>query len=694
MTYEAIVYRDIWADDLRLLIDGRDYTYFRNALVQLGGYQLQEPYAFGPADFMFPQVTQFEVANHGVGELRGFRHGARAQLVPVVDGAYGERVWAGFVTTINAGPDGTALHCDGDLSGRLALRSRQPPVFLFTKDIGLLAYDALLHCGINMLPYLGPDTGIERSNIGGGGDQLAWVDELLAGGLTPTNQWTIGRLGKRYEMRLKDFTTVHATVFLGAEGVELDVTRDLQEEPTTIYGTGTDPRGQKITNPVAPNLLAGQAADYPFANGRTFGIGTTDADTDTGAGMYALQRKLVGQGFMTREEGSDNLYDDETEDAVRALQRRAHLPVTGEVNPATWRALFNVTVTGRRLYGARILPMAELDETQRFFLTSNGSVDTANPAYDAQRIKVDFTIDHGGGVWKKDMLKFSDRYLNRIHSAKNWVGTLALNGADLFAGNVTYNTANPTPISRLDIREGWNIRVVGFDGTTQFHVSGVNVDGERNVRLAVDTRARDLLTLGQIIARNKESRRHPAREFINSIRRPNAIDTSITWSEIGGVLDGDQRLRGNRWNRVTIPAGQSGSVDRVRLHLRDDKAAFVCAILDKAVSPSHMAAIAGTAPLTIGTKWEKPHVQDRLKKELLCLYSAGQRKQPLGYYPGQHWADDDTQSDAPITGDWEDDAGFAFHTLGHGVLHLMIFPDRDCTLKAGQLLYPNFAEGS
>jgi peptidoglycan hydrolase-like protein with peptidoglycan-binding domain len=703
VTWEPTVYRDIWATDLRLVIDGKDVTYYRETLAQVGGYQLQEPYAFGPADFAFPQVTIFEVDKHGIGSLGWLRHGARAALRPIIDGAYGDPVWAGVVTSIQATNDGTNVHCDGDVSGRLALRDKQPPVFSFRKDFGLIAFDALLACGVRMLPYLGPHTGIERFNVGGGTDYLSDVNELLASALTADGgQWTIARqaTGRRYEMRLKDTTTIDASVFLGAYGVTLDVTRDVAEEPTTFYGYGTDPTGQKITNARISNLFEGPPADYPFTGGTPFGLGTTDADTDTGAGMYAMLRKLVGMGYLSRAEAADSLYDADTVDAVQALQRDAGLTASGTMNPATWNALFNVTVTGRSLYGARVFPMAQLSAVRRFHYTANGSVDTANPNWDPTRMPVDRTVDHGGGVWKQHMMRFSQRLLAQTHDEKNWVGVLNLDGADVFTGNVGPATVDPTPMSRLDLREGQNIKVVGFDGAyTLFHISGINVGSDRNLSCAVDTRARDLLTLGQIIERNKVSRASPSRDFKQSIRRPNALNTMVVSNELFGLVD-EWPLAGNRWNRVLVPCGQSGSIDRVRVHLRDEKVPFVMGVTVRNISPSRMDAIAGSNPLDTDSKWKKEHVQNRLKNSYLFLYTAGQATQPLGYYPRRHRGDNDVVTDAPVTGSWEDDAGFAFRTFYSeanqvsGVLYVLIYVPESCVLKAGKLLWVNHAEGA
>lgn len=700
MTWTPKTFTATWDTELRLRIDGHDVTYFRGIPVGIGGYQLQEPYAFGPADFTLPQVTPFEVASFGHGSLKWLRHGATCVLLPATNGEYGDPVWAGIITSIQTTGGGIALHCDGQMSGRLALMDKQPPVFSWKKDLGLQVYDAVLQAGISLRPYLGVKTGIDTYAMGGGSDQLSHLNDLLAQAVTDDGQqYTVARrdTGHGYVMRLKDLSTVHATVFLGAAGVELDVTRDIAEEPNRLWGTGTDPTGQKITNAVIPNLFNSEAAQYPFNDGRSFGLGTTDADTDTGAGVRALQAKLVGMAFMTRREAMEHVYESDTEDAVISLQRRANLPRTGVVNQATWRALFNETVTGRTLYGARVLPMAQAPEVQRYFLTSNGSVDVANPAYDPRVVPVDRTIDHGGGVWKEQMLRWSGRLLDRIHDGKNWTGTLNLNGADLFEGNVGPNTANPVPLSRLDLREGWNVKVVGFDGDTLFHVSGVNVGEDRSVSLAIDTHGRDLLTVGQIIARNKESRRSMAREFIHSVRRPNAMDTMVVSNELFGRID-DWTLKGNKWNRVTVPAGQAGTIDRVRLHLRDSKAEFVACASVRSIGPGRMNAIAGSNPLDKDSKWSKGHTQHRLKNEYLFLYTAGQASQPLGYYPRAKIGDDNKATGAPITGDWEDDAGFAFRTFREdrvsGVMYLYIYPDRDTVLQSGKVFYVNQSEGA
>jgi peptidoglycan hydrolase-like protein with peptidoglycan-binding domain len=51
-------------------------------------------------------------------------------------------------------------------------------------------------------------------------------------------------------------------------------------------------------------------------------------------------QSLEGQGYDLGVNGVDGRYGNDTYDAVRAFQEDQGLPVTGEVGPDTWAALF------------------------------------------------------------------------------------------------------------------------------------------------------------------------------------------------------------------------------------------------------------------------------------------------------------------------------------------------------------------
>lgn len=181
--YKPEVYRDIWADDIRLIIAGQDVTYFRNKITQFSGYQLIEPHAYGPANFSFPQVDELEVKQLGrkVSDLWWAYAGAPVELVEVVNGNYGDRLWAGFIASRRVSTDGgLTINCGGDFAGRLALRDNPALLFIRRLDRGRLIYNAVQGMGVSIQPRLGPETGYVGDNTVGGATMLDYVNNQLA----------------------------------------------------------------------------------------------------------------------------------------------------------------------------------------------------------------------------------------------------------------------------------------------------------------------------------------------------------------------------------------------------------------------------------------------------------------------------------------------------------------------------------
>ena len=112
-----VVFRDLGSDawgSFRLFVDNHDVTTFRDVAAQIGSYQLTEPYGYGSASFAFPQITPFEYADWGTGDLKWFRNGAPVKLVQVdPSGSVVRTVWEGEITRPNITDDGTVIACDG-----------------------------------------------------------------------------------------------------------------------------------------------------------------------------------------------------------------------------------------------------------------------------------------------------------------------------------------------------------------------------------------------------------------------------------------------------------------------------------------------------------------------------------------------------------------------------------------------------
>ena len=676
---EQIVYRDLagaWGS-YRLIVGGKDVTRFRGVPAQIGGYQLQEPYSFGPADFSFPQLTPFEVDAWGTGALHWFDMGKRVQLVKVnAAGARVRTIWRGFISSVNPTSDGTNVHCDGEASGTLANREKLPDLFVHDLDIGYRLASAFAQCNIPRAPILGIKTGFTTEARGVTGSYLAYCDAMLALAQKANgDQLTILWNGKRYAQVWKDRTTTDATVFLGAAGVSLDPTRDLQEEPTTVYGQGRSPDGLVWVNGKYPGLIQGSIPPFP---GR-LSLG------DGGPGVETLQAKLIGTGYLTRENAIGG-FDADTADAVRDLQEDAGLPQTGVVNQATWEAAYDLKDTGLSLRQAHSAPLAQLSAVRKYNYTSNGSRAGNNPNFRRNRPQVDTTVDFGS-CEKGRATRWAKQYLAKVHDGKNWTGTLELT-TDAAAGRHAHGTA-PTQLSRLDLKAGMNILVRNFDGDTLFHVSGINVDADQTVRLAVDTKARDLLSLGEIIERNHASRSTPSRRWLRDRRPTSAHHRIVEFSEVGGRVFTTVDLEADKWTVFPVIAGQSGSVNQIRVKVTGSACEFVVAASAKRIGRGGWHQLAPN-PFQ---GWNRPRLQQKADNERAILGIWGDDHQPGGYYPGVKTGDDGEPTGDALTGVLLEQGGFDYHTFDQPVIWMAVYPKQACKIEPQRVLWPVLEAG-
>ena len=150
-----------------------------------------------------------------------------------------------------------------------------------------------------------------------------------------------------------------------------------------------------------------------------------------------------------------------------------------------------------------------------------------------------------------------------MQTGKNWTGTITL-GTDVVVGDHTHAENAPEgAMSRLDLNAGQNIRLHNFDGTTKFHISGIDVDSDLTVRLRVDTKARDLLTLAQIHQRNAETRISPARQWRIEHRGSGAMTQIVEATEHFGRIWTTVNCGAGSWTVFPVIAGQTGTVNRI-----------------------------------------------------------------------------------------------------------------------------------
>jgi peptidoglycan hydrolase-like protein with peptidoglycan-binding domain len=117
-------------------------------------------------------------------------------------------------------------------------------------------------------------------------------------------------------------------------------------------GQGRNYKPYRLSNTEEPNMTPAQiapGAPFPLSGDNVYG--DINGPDNVHGGYYAaeqpviaaIQRALVARGFagnVDPADWADGLYEQPTIDAVRALQTAAVLPVTGNVDAATWAALF------------------------------------------------------------------------------------------------------------------------------------------------------------------------------------------------------------------------------------------------------------------------------------------------------------------------------------------------------------------
>lgn len=772
-TAEALGHRD------RIIVGGKDVTYFRDVRTPRPPYQLAEPLLYGVGSLALPQVTAWAEVDDGTNDPDVVVSGApwlrkhKTVLVQRVDAA-GNVVatdYRGIIIGFDARGDNLVCELGGEASGRAALREKQIPLFSAKWDIGRLAWAAVKDLGLPFSPRVGPTTGIKVAKFGGTGF-LDYTSQLCAKAWTRAgNQFTImpGTDGV-YRMARKDTTTIHGTVYIDGARTVGDLRRDTAEEPNRIFVTGVTPEGQRIRFGVYPGLKQGDPKDYryPFDDNRNFSAGTTDAETDTGDGVTVMMFHLSITGYLDVPDQPGG-YDADVTTAIRELQDDVDLPVTGTMTPATWRRLFDLDKTGFSLRGSQIEPAAQKSATRKWIRTGSGAIVARNPNYDPRVLPTDRVIDMGTGHTRAQMREFARTVLVAA-SEPNVVGTITFHTGAMVAGAHTPGDPIVSLLRSRDLRPGMNLKVPhSAFGPLVVHVSGINVSEDGTVSATVDTRARDAMEVWEVIERNRESRRDPARQWRRAHRSSGMVKDGVTeWDEVGGLLGDKVTLNAHRWRVFEVVAGQAGTVAQLMVETNPN-AEYVMAVFGKNIPAkrlqrkignpfdvtAHVSSItvddggsgytsAPTVAVTGGAtasavvsggkvvrvnvgnpgsaytsapsvsfsggggsgasatahvsetgsdRWSDPQVQRDLDDHLL-LYVAGSNEEPCGYFPRKKLNDAGNPSGAPLTGRWEDDAGFGYFTDKARVLYVAVYADRDTHIPAGRIMKVQLEPGA
>ena len=685
----------------RIIVGGKDVTYFRGVETPTPSFMLVKPLLYGSGKLEFPQIhAPFETP--GVGELSWLRAQRRVkvQRVDVDTGEVVKEDYCGHIAGFNARGRSLVCNLGGEVAGKAAMRIIPVPVFKRTRKWGRLVYDAMrVLVGDRFTPRLGPNVGIELNTFGG----MSHLDYLLAltarsTKLDGTHRTITKDDDGTWSAPVVDRETVNATVYFDDARMVPDLQRDISEEPNRIYATGVAKDGRKITFRIYPGLKQGSPPEYPFNDNSAFGEGTLDVDTDTGDGITTMNHRLILMGYLDREDNADKgVYDDAVTRAVKRLQDEAGITETGIMNPATWRALYDLDKTSYSLNGARQMPAAQRSKTRMFNYTASGAVAGKNPNYDPHELKRDIELAMGPGMERQQIKDFAVMVRDQHAVEKSWVGTVTAH-LGVIAGEHVPGTpiVAADVIPARDVRPGWNLWAPYWDGGTLFHVVGVNVpEGGGAPTFALDTKARDTMQAWEVIARNRESRISPERAWLNQYRSSQvAKDGITTWDSIGGTVDDRVFLPGDRWTVIQTVGGQAGTIQSIRTELDNAQCEYVIAVFGRSISEARLNHAVPDPLSADGTQWwQNEAVLNRLDRRVL-LYASGTDEQPLGYWPGQKTNDVGEATGDPITGKHRDDASVPYRTFAEPVLHVAIYAAQDAWLQPGRIMWQQLEEGS
>lgn len=233
-----------------------------------------------------------------------------------------------------------------------------------------------------------------------------------------------------------------------------------------------------------------------------------------------------------------------------------------------------------------------------------------------------------------------------------------------------------------------NVWVPYFDGGTLFHISGVDVSVDR-ATATVDTQARDLMEVREIIERDASSRRDTRRAWLQANQPDKASGNMVMADENFGILSTNVDLVGDEWNVFPVVAGQHGQVNKIDLQTFNDEAEFAVAVFAKKVTPRRLQNRVGN-PLVEADEsvWETGDLEDWWEDNVL-LYAAGDGAQPCGYGRRRKVNDVGNPTGAPITGRFIDRATwpYVFAAGTKVLLYVAIYPDRNCKLRRGRILW-------
>ena len=635
-----------------VIIGGVDVTYLRGTPITIGSDRQEGPFGDVKFSIDMPQITPQDTS--GTGSLSWLKPGATVELVMLNSGAI-KRLWAGHLVSDDGGNDASSSRTAWWASGTMWQAStfgHRVPTIMDPTDRGTVIAKALNGVVAHRYPNLAaPHTGMDTMERGSSGDsEMAYVQSLLARAWTLTTQWTVAKranTARTYDIKLKDTTTVHHTVTVGAFGVDVNISRDMTSTANALFGRGIAPNGYAWAGWCYPNFMADTAPAYPYASGATvMTVGDTDAGTLTGHGVTDWQRR-VNDLNLTGNVPLDGVFNTSNASICRQIQADYGLLVDGIVGPQTWDATFAVGSSGGDLTGAYRRPLAIDPATEPNLYTPTGAIKGPNPSY-TSAMRYERDTDYGPGVTKADATASAKLELARDKDPG-------------LTGTVTLLT-DPREGSRFLITPDQNIKPLGYNGGDPLlHIAAVDRDWQAlSVTLTVDEHARDAITLAAIRTRNKEAMVDPARRPGRTNRRSRMDQDQIVpfdGESDGGIIP-RHAIYGGLWTVIHIPLSEAGQVAKLDVRSQSPAAPFCMAFFAGPVTPAHLVRLVGD-PLSGTNPFGRTEAAADALDDLGLIEALGGPGSAAGYWPGQ-------EGSGSLTGRLKDTGGFTYNSVKGG----------------------------
>lgn len=658
----------------RIVVAGKDVSYFRGAQTLVLNESDTEPFGDDVFTVQFPMISPFDQL--GVGDLAWLPGTDDNKHTPVtvqkVNQAGTRTVrWEGDCDILIDNDDGQTgqlvvqfLGLAKTLDERITKpRNTSDPIDVGRLIRNLIVYEAKY--GWNGHPPAAVTTGTETAERGGYGDPLATV--TIQNLLAQDGEHTLTNLRPRgLRMIVKDRTTVHFRLRCGAPGVTHNLQRALEHAVTAIYGEGTDTGTQYWRNTQYPNAPINPPA-YPYDPAPSLACGVNlfcPGGSLTGFQEFADELRTRGYPLA-----SHDTYLARDEDVIRDFQDDTGATVDGEVGPQTWSRAFEMSLSAHAL-DAYIRPLAVVSAAEPFLYNGRGGIVERNPGYTGRTRRE--RLEQFGTLAKKDAKKSAKAELVVVRTSD-------------FFGTVTATNIDPAEMPALDTRSGMNLLYQGHRGVDRLlHVAKTDrnpgmVPGQnRVVTWTASERGDDYVTIAARMQRNRDVVDQSGRT--RAPRRGAKISPDFApWdSESGAGFLKPRAQTAGLWNVYPIPAGERGTIAHVRL-VASVSCLISAAVFNSWVTPRQLRNFPGLADPSSGAAGGMDPWQvnaDALTKLLTyadqpwMAWATGGPGAMQGYWPNT------PDIGATETGILDDAASFPFHSAHGQWLFLAVWMSR------------------